>query len=92
MSVYDGVVYPGRSVYVSSAGPPIGLAPKEGISATEYSFKNLSTVRNNFVKRNLEAGAPGAVCCIGPWVAFSFLSAPREAAGQANTNPPPSRP
>lgn len=60
MSVYDGVVYPGRSVYVSSAGAPIGLAPEEGISATEYSFKNLSTVQNNFVKRNLEAGAPGA--------------------------------
>lgn len=39
MSVYDGVVYPGRSVYVSSAGPPIGLAPEEGISATEYSLK-----------------------------------------------------
>lgn len=59
MSVYEWVIYPGRSVYVSSAGPSIGLAPKEGISATEYVFKNLSTVQNNFVKRSLEAGAPG---------------------------------
>lgn len=60
MSVYEWVIYPGRSVYVSSAGSSIGLAQKERISATEYVYKNVSTVQNNFVKRNLEAGAPGA--------------------------------
>lgn len=60
MFVCEWVLYPGRSVYASSASLTIGVDPKEGVSATDYIFKNSSMVQNNSVKRNLEAVAPGA--------------------------------